>query len=125
PTTPPELIAQQAATPTRIEFVLPDPPLQLPGGEVRVKNWAKLCGFNSMRLVPGTTPQALELQGDSGILTLTYGKRYAQWNGLNVGLGFAPMIRGGDFVMHSTDVVKNIQPLAQGRIAFPPRKRIL
>jgi N-acetylmuramoyl-L-alanine amidase len=67
----------------------------------------------------------VELEGESGILTLVLGQRFAKWNGINLGLGFGPGTRDGNMVVHSIDVLKNFYPLALGTFAIPKTQRVL
>jgi N-acetylmuramoyl-L-alanine amidase len=107
------------------EPVLPGEPLQLPSGLLLLEDWARLCGLYHLRPVPGATPYTVELEGDRGVLTLTLGQRFAKWNGINIGLGFAPGVRQGQMVVHSVDVVKNFYPLSLGTFSISKPSRVL
>jgi N-acetylmuramoyl-L-alanine amidase len=109
----------------RGDSVLPEEKLQLPPGMLQLSEWAKLCGFADVRLLPNTMPQAVELQSQDGILTLVFGQRPARWNGIYFTLGFAPVIQQGQFAVNSLDVIKNIYPLALGTLSISKPKRVL
>src|SRR5688500_2943480 len=91
------LAGEPAVRPARDlhEPVLPAEALQIPTGLIPLTEWAQLCGFYDVRVVPDISPYTVELEGDHGVLELTLGKSYAKWNGINHGLGFAPGVRQG------------------------------
>ena len=109
----------------RNDPILPEETFQIPTGLIPLSTWAQLCGFNNVRVVPNATPYTIDLEGDSGILTLVLGQRFAKWNGVNVGLGFGPAVKQGEMVVHSVDVLKNFYPLALGIFAIPKQTRTL
>jgi N-acetylmuramoyl-L-alanine amidase len=61
-----------------------------------------------------------------GAFTLRMGSQVAQWNGLEVRLGFAPQLIDGQPFIHSLDARKTIEPLIQGTwLAFPISNRVV
>jgi N-acetylmuramoyl-L-alanine amidase len=54
------------------------------------------------------------LQSTNGTFVLHSGSLLAQWEGLEVRLGFAPQLIDGQPYVHSLDLSKTIQPLLQG-----------
>jgi N-acetylmuramoyl-L-alanine amidase len=61
-----------------------------------------------------------------GAFTLRMGSRLAQWNGLEIRLGFAPQLIDGQPFIHSLDARKTIEPLIQGTwLAFPISNRVI
>lgn len=109
----------------RPDSVLPEEALQLGTGLLPLNDWAQLCGFTEMRVVPDANPYSVELEGPNGLLTLVFGQRFAKWNGINLGLGFGPGVKQGQLVVHSLDVHKNFYPLALGTFSIPKPTRIL
>ncbi|MGZ8937956.1 MAG: N-acetylmuramoyl-L-alanine amidase family protein [Limisphaerales bacterium] len=109
----------------RHDPILPEETFQIPTGLIPLNAWAQLCGFNDLRVVPDATPYTVDLTGDSGVLTLVLGQRFAKWNGINVGLGFGPATRQGQMVVHSIDVLKSFYPLALGTFSIPKPVRLL
>ena len=107
------------------EPVLPAEALQIPSGLIPLNEWAQLCGFYDVRVVPDASPYTVELEGEHGLLMLILGKNFAKWNGMNIGLGFAPGVRQGLMVVHSIDVQKNFYPLALGTFSIPKPTRVL
>jgi N-acetylmuramoyl-L-alanine amidase len=109
----------------RSESVLPEETLQLPAGMLPISTWAELCGYRSVRSIANSNPQAVELQSALGTLTLFLGQRFAKWNGVNLGLGYAPAARRGVFTLNSVDVLKNAYPLGLGHLSVPSPSRVL
>jgi len=107
------------------ESVLPGEPLPISPGLLPLNAWARLCGFYTLRVVPGATPYSVELEGDAGVLTLVLGQQFAKWNGINIGLGFVPGVRQGQMVVHSVDVAKNFYPLSLGVFTVSKTNRVL
>ncbi len=107
------------------ESILPEEKFQLPPGFLPVQSWSSMCGFEDVRMIQREFPQTLELTSAQGKLDLTIGQRFARWNGLNIGLGFAPALQQGQVALHSLDVQKNIYPLVIGTLPVPREPRIL
>src|SRR5688500_1433149 len=68
----------------RHDPVLPEETLQIPTGLLALNDWAQLCGFYDVRVVPDANPYTVDLEGPSGVLTLIMGQRFAKWNGINI-----------------------------------------
>lgn len=109
----------------RPDSVLPEEALQIPTGLIALNEWAQICGFTDLRVVPDANPYTVELEGPNGILSLTFGHRFAKWNGMNLGISFGPSVKQGQLVVHSIDVHKNFYPLALGTFSIPKPTRIL
>lgn len=105
--------------------VLPEENLNLPGGMLALNVWAQLCGFSEFRVVNSTFPRSVELRAEKNALVLTAGDRYAKWNGVQFGLGFAPAVLRGEIAVNSLDVKKNLYPLGMGAIHALGKKRVL
>jgi N-acetylmuramoyl-L-alanine amidase len=105
--------------------VLPEERLHWPSGMLPLANWARLCGFNEMRVLSAAVPRMIELRAEENSLVLTAGSRNARWNGHQVGLGFAPTLSGGELALHSLDVQKNVYPLALGALPALRKERVL
>src|SRR5262249_54878389 len=114
-----------SSTKDRSAAVLPEEKLQLANGKLPLSSWAQLCGFTEIRSVPNANPPLIELSAASGNLTLFLGQRFAKWNGLHLGLGYAPVAERGQVVVHSVDVTKTFYPLALGALSIPKRTRVL
>jgi N-acetylmuramoyl-L-alanine amidase len=105
----------------RAGSILPEETLNLPAGILPLAAWARLCGFAELRIVNPNYPRSIEISTPDGVLSLTVGQRIAKWNGLQVGLGFAPALVNGEVGLNSLDVRKNIYPLSLG--AFPALRK--
>jgi len=77
---------------------------------VPLLEWSKENGLNSRRLTPASTPTYV-ISGANGALTLHTGSELAQWNGLELYLGFAPRVVNGQPFVQVLDVNKTMQPL--------------
>jgi len=80
---------------------------------VPLLNWSKGNSLTSRRLTPAPTP-TYEVDGANGAFTLHTGSELAQWNGLELRLGFAPRIINGQPYVHALDLSKTLQPLLKG-----------
>lgn len=111
----------------RAGSVLPEERLNLPLRTLALHEWARLCGFDQVRVLNPTFPRSIELRtADGASLLLTVGQRNAKWNGLHLGLGFAPAIIAGEIALHSLDVAKNVYPLAVGSLpGLGPRRVVI
>jgi N-acetylmuramoyl-L-alanine amidase len=107
------------------EPVLPGEPLQIQGGILPLESWARLCGFYSVRVLPGEAPYSVAMESDHGQLTLITGQQFAKWNGINIGLGYVPGVKQGQMVVHSVDVQKNFYPLSLGMFTVSKTNRVL
>jgi N-acetylmuramoyl-L-alanine amidase len=108
---PPVLPPPTNKNPSKIASPLPT--LPTPDQWVSLQSWSKGGGLAMRRLTPAPTP-TYEVSGAHGALTLRSGSQLAQWNGLELHLGFAPRIINGQPYVHAVDVGKNLQPLLQG-----------
>jgi N-acetylmuramoyl-L-alanine amidase len=105
--------------------VLPEEKLPFANGKIPLSSWAQLCGFTEIRSVPTANPPLIEMTSASGNLTLILGQRFAKWNGMNLGLGYAPVAERGQVVVHSVDVTRTFYPLALGALSIPKQTRLL
>jgi len=109
----------------RGDSILPEESLDLPHGLIPLNDWARLCGFTDLRVIPDAAPYTVQLEGPPGILVLSLGQRFAKWNGINLGIGFGPGVRQNHMVVHSIDVAKTFYPLSVGAFTIPKATRIL
>ena len=126
-TVPEQPIPQTAIDPAAanpLPQVHVEPGLQLPFGVLPVPLWWQLCGFSEVRVTRQSAPQSVELHTTAGTLSLTLGRRFATWNGINIALGFAPVLHQGQLSLHSLDVNKNVYPLTRGS-SWQCRNRVL
>lgn len=110
----------------RVGSVLPEERLNLRPGTLPLHDWDRLCGFEHLRVINPTFPRTVELRTiHEGVLLLTVGQRNVRWNGVNLGLGFAPAIVAGEIALNALDVAKNIYPLAIGSLPAFNQRRVL
>lgn len=81
---------------------------------VPVQRWVKAePTFSLNRLSSGPQP-IYQLRGPGGGFLLHAGSQLAQWNGLEVRLGFAPQMIDGQMYVHALDLRKTLEPLLKG-----------
>jgi N-acetylmuramoyl-L-alanine amidase len=103
---------------------------------IALERWCKENGFEAPRRLTaepgpvqhpsGTAPHSsrpthreallpsYEVKTANGIYKLHPGSHLAQWDGLEVQLGFAPQLINGQLFVHSLDLQKSVQPLLTG-----------
>ncbi len=93
---------------------LPVPQPALPdsaGHWVSYHQWSQHHGLKPY-LVKGIAPSlTLEQNTVGGLLVLAVGNSYVRLNGVNLGLGFAPVWLRGEIQIHSIDIAKTLDPL--------------
>lgn len=114
-----------AAEITKLPASSGDSELVLPEGMAPLPSWMEACGFNLARVTSSGHPQALELLNPAGVLAITVGERFVQWNGLNIALGFTPVLEDGYIALHALDVEKTVFPLAARRLVMNGGQRVL
>ncbi len=97
----------------------------LPSGVLPFSVWAPVLSLGDMRVTKRAYPQTFEVKNEASLAAFTIGHPYARWNGLNVALGFAPVLLKGELALHSLDLSKNLYPLFHGRLVLPTGRRIL
>jgi N-acetylmuramoyl-L-alanine amidase len=101
------------------------PPVQLPPPKPPPANhfsetWTPLNRWCKANRVTGPTCLTMaplptyELQTTNGVFRLHAGSQLAQWNGLELRLGFAPQLIDNQPFVHTLDLQKSIQPLLLG-----------
>lgn len=97
----------------------------LPGGVLPLSVWAPLLSLSDTRVTKRAYPQTYEVQNDASLAAFTIGQQFARWNGLNIALGFAPVLVKGELALHSLDIAKNLYPLFHGRLTLKETNRVL
>ncbi len=68
--------------------------------------------------LPGAAPAArCSLSTPGGVLVLWAGSHSMYWDGLEIRLGFAPQVLGGQTCVHAIDLEKTLEPLVRGACA--------
>jgi N-acetylmuramoyl-L-alanine amidase len=78
---------------------------------IPVARWARENHFGTLRETALSPVPAFALTTASGLLRFQIKSQLAQWNGLDLHLGFEPLLLGGEPFMHTLDLEKNIRPL--------------
>lgn len=93
-------------------LTVPQPaPPDAVGHWVSYLHWSQHHGLQPY-LVKGIAPSlTLEQNTVGGLLVLSVGNPYIRWNGVNLGLGFAPVWLRGEIKIHSIDIAKTLDPL--------------
>lgn len=59
----------------------------------------------------GETNITVSIRSDNGVFTFEHPRRNARWNGILVGVGFAPVLTNRATLVHAIDINKVLQPL--------------
>jgi len=81
---------------------------------VPVQCWTRANGFGAPIRLAGSPLPSYALQSTNGVFVLHTGSRVAQWDGVELRLGFAPESIDGQPYVRSLDLNTSIQPLLQG-----------
>jgi N-acetylmuramoyl-L-alanine amidase len=81
---------------------------------VPMQRWSRANNLCLLTQIAGRPAPAYALQSTNGVFVLRTGSQLAQWDGLEVRLGFAPQLIDGQPYVHTLDLYKTIQPLLQG-----------
>lgn len=113
PMTPIPPVAPPALAP-----VLPPPPtapMNQPAETwITLSHWCKANGLAAPCLVGQAPGPAYALSTTGGVFVLRVGSQVAHWDGLEVRLGFAPLILSGQPCVHALDLKKTLEPLVAG-----------
>jgi N-acetylmuramoyl-L-alanine amidase len=129
----PAPIAPAASTAPAAPVVIPKPPVPT---WVALERWCKENGIEAPHRVAPEPPSAqhssstaphasrpahreppmlsYELKTANGAFKLHPGSHLGRWDGLEVQLGFAPLMINGQLFVHSLDLQKSVQPLLTG-----------
>lgn len=80
---------------------------------VSLERWARAERLTVRRQTPAPSPTYV-VSGPAGAFTLQAGGETAQWNGLELRLGFPPQMIGGQPFVHHLDLQAMLQPLLGG-----------
>jgi len=114
-------VESNSPTPMKPAFSSNKPSPQPPDTWIPLGRWSRASNAGALaQLSPAPTP-TYALQSTNGTFVLHAGSQLAQWEGLEVRLGFVPQLIDGQPYVHSLDLYKTIQPLLQGDPAPAPR----
>lgn len=100
------------------------PPAFLPSvsfgsGWIPLRLWSERCALGKPeRSITGRIT-SYRITTKNGLCKLTIGSRLAQWDGINVWLGFAPQLVRGEPHIHALDAEKTFLPLAETSLSLP------
>jgi N-acetylmuramoyl-L-alanine amidase len=102
----------------------PPPPAPAPApaepSEEITDTWVPLCRWCAAKGLSAPCPLGVvpspgyALSTSNGVFVLRTGLQTAHWDGLEVRLGFAPQMIGGEPFVHGLDLKKTLEPLIRG-----------
>ena len=81
---------------------------------IALQRWSRTANIGALALLTTIPSPTYALQSTNGTFVLRTGSQLAQWEGLEVRLGFNPQLIDGQPFIHSLDLYKTILPLLQG-----------
>jgi N-acetylmuramoyl-L-alanine amidase len=93
------------------------PSMQTAETWVPLQRWARANHLSAPVQVAVKPSPTYALQSTNGVFVVHAGSQLAQWDGLEVRLGFAPQMIDGQQYVHALDLNKTFQPLLQGQSA--------
>jgi N-acetylmuramoyl-L-alanine amidase len=118
-----ELIPAEKPTPAPLPIVTepahetntaPTPPAAPEMKWLSLNRWREERQLGELRRLSVAPLESYALPATNGVLIVTAGSRTAYWDGLEIRLGFAPQMIGGQIFAHALDVRKNFEPLLRG-----------
>jgi N-acetylmuramoyl-L-alanine amidase len=76
--------------------------------------WSKANGFAAPIFLAATPLPSYALRSSQGVLVLHTGNQLAHWDGIELHLGYAPQLIGGQPYVHGLDLRTSLQPLLSG-----------
>lgn len=89
------------------------------------ENWVEERGLGRLQQTGPAGEPVYELYTVQGVFALSPGNRNARWNGLLIGLGYAPRVVGSRLQVHGLDLEKNLLPLLEPDPAPPGQGRLI
>lgn len=78
---------------------------------VALARWAAEHNLAVPRLLTKSPMTTYHIKSDRGTMILALGSREANWNGMEINLGFDPQLIDGQICLHGLDLQKNLEPL--------------
>ena len=109
PPSAPALVTNPAPTPAPV----PKPPTFTvpPGTWIHLGRWAEANHLGLLTNLHSGVAPTYALTTPAGMFVLRTGSLLARWAGLELRLGYAPLMIGGEPFLHTLDVQKNLIPL--------------
>ena len=117
--------AQTSPLPEVARGSIASPPPALNETEGSFETWIPIVGWCKDNDLPAPSRlsaaplSGYALSGAEGVLIFDTGSKLAHWGGLELWLGFAPQLIGGEPFVHWLDLRKTIQPLVASRALAP------
>ena len=105
--------------PLRVPSPTNPPPTQMIDTWVPLQRWSRANSLGAPVHLAAAPLPTYALQSTNGAFVLRAGSQLAQWDGLELRLGFAPQLIDGQPYVHALDLTKTIQPLLQGEPVLP------
>ncbi len=105
PVEPTPTVPQQPPAPINAPFI------QSTDTWIPLPRWSRANNLGPPAQLAARPSPTYALQSTNGVFVLRAGSQLAQWDGLEVRLGFAPQLIDGQPYVHALDLVKTIQPL--------------
>jgi len=103
--------AQPAPPPAPVPVPAPSYTNSYAATWISLARWSRENGCGSLRQISFAPLPTFALTTSNGILILHANSLVAKWDGLELHLGFAPQLIGGQPFVHVLDLEKNIEPL--------------
>lgn len=84
------------------------------GNWIPLNRWSEASGLAQPRLVTGGSQPVYALETPGGRFLVRMGSEQANWEGLEVRLGYAPQLIDQQPWIHALDLKKTVQPLLRG-----------
>src|SRR5947209_5691650 len=84
---------------------------------IPLQRWSHANNSGSVARLSAGPPPAYALQTTNGSFIFHTGNQSAQWDGMELRLGFAPQLIDGQPYLHTLDLNKTVQPLLQADTA--------
>jgi len=81
--------------------------------------------LGAVRRLSASPLESFGVPTPSGALTVSIGSQSADWDGLELRLGFAPMMVDGQVFVHALDLRKNFEPLLRGAATPTNTNRVI
>ena len=127
PAPPPQAVHIPATNTAPAPIPPPKPPVfTVPVGTwIHVGRWAEANHLGPLTNLHSSVAPTYALPTPAGVLVMRTGSLLAQWAGLELRLGYAPQLIGGEPFLHTLDLQKNLIPLLSAAAAPVPGPRVI
>lgn len=118
---PPPAPAPASSAPTNA----PAPPPEPESGWIPLQRWSAQRGIAAPVNLGVSSIPTFALSLSNNVFVFQAGSLTAHWNGLQLWLGFTPLMIDGQMYLHSLDLQKNIQPLVNRGVRGGNSNRVI